>query len=245
MSSTVPALERAITVMQALADGGESSSLGLARRLGISQSSCYRTLQTLQQADWIRPADEGYVFSDGLRPLLLSLLDRERLLTRLRRPMTELAQRVGLSVKLSVREGAEQVTLARAESPRPLMATSPVGARFPVVLGASGAALLSALDDAALARQLAYAHEHDLWAHESEGNLRERLLTCRRDGLCENLGHHPQGIDTVSAPLALEQGPFALTLVGLQGDLHDSHLAECRVALRSTVASIQQMEALA
>ena len=54
MPSTIPSLARAIRVMNALAEGGEFSSLGLAKRLGISQSTCYRILQTLEDAEELR-----------------------------------------------------------------------------------------------------------------------------------------------------------------------------------------------
>lgn len=238
MANTVPALERAIRLMQALANGGESTSLGLARQLGISQSSCYRILQTLVAADWIQPdAADGYVFSHGLLPFVKSLVGHERIAAALQPDLAELAQATGLSVKLSRCQGTEQITLARAESPRPMGVTSPVGARYPVVLGASGACLLSALSAAAIARQIAYADHANLWGHESATELRARLATCRRAGYCHNFGSHPQGIDTLSVPLITAHEGYALTLVGLRGDFAGARLVNYRRRLVHAAAA--------
>jgi len=101
MSCHVPSLDRAIRIMQALAEGGPSSSLGLSRQLGISQSSCYRILQTLEDADWIRPGNGGYVFSRGLLPFLKPLMHIENVIAAVRADMDTLARTTGLSAKLS------------------------------------------------------------------------------------------------------------------------------------------------
>ena len=234
MPNTIPSLARAIRVMNALAEGGEFSSLGLAKRLGISQSTCYRILQTLEDADWIRAENGGYAFSRGLLPFVKPLMDVENLVTALRPDMESLAQSTGLTVKLSRRQGAEQVTIARVQSPRPIALSSTVGARFPVVLGASGACLLSVLDDDAVDRLVEDADERQRWEHESADELRQRIAACRARGICENIGNHPQGIDTISALLTCRLGAFALTLVGLRGDFKGSRRTDCRRLLLET-----------
>ena len=237
MKNTVPALEYAVQILKALADHPEdSSSLGLARQLGISQSTCYRILKTLQVADWITPdAQGGYRFSLGLLPFVKPLMGLERAVDGLAPFMKELSRATGLTVKCSVRQGLEQVTIARVESTKPLAVSSPVGARFPVVLGASGACLLSKLAPAALGTLIRHADQQALWGHESADDLRARLAACRRDGLSENIGRHPQGIDTISAPLTLAGEVYALTLVGLRGDFAGGKRATLRRALRAAV----------
>jgi DNA-binding IclR family transcriptional regulator len=151
--------------------------------------------------------------------------------------MEDLSREAGVTVKLSVREGVEQVTVARVEASRALSATSRVGSRFPVVLGASGACLLSVLGDAQIARHIAHADRETLWGHETADLLRERIRACRESGFCENIGSHPQGIDTLSAPLTSASHTLALTLVGLRGDFDGKRLSECRRLLRMTVAA--------
>lgn len=236
---SVPALEKAIRILRVLAeDGGPGGSTAIAQRLGLSQSTCYRTLQTLEAADWIRPmADGRYAFSLGLLPIVRSLQGIEHAIATLRPFMTELAEATGLSVKLSVRQGFEQVTLARIESSRPLGVTSPVGARFPVIVGASGACLLAGFPDPEIDRIAARASREGLWDHDNETVLRRRIAACRADGTCDNLGSHPQGIDTISAPVPSPQDPFSLTLIGLRGDLDGVPGSTARDLLRQAARS--------
>ncbi len=240
MANTIPSIHRVVKVMQSLAAGGETTSLGLARRLGISQSSCYRILRTLEAANWIcREAGGQYVFASGLMPFVKPLVGIERAVDCLRSDMESLSLKAGLTVKLSVREGVEQVTVARVECHRPLSATSPIGTRFPVVLGASGACLLSGVDRASLAQLIEHADKQRLWGHDSKDLLLARLKCCRKSGHCENIGSHPQGIDTVSAPLATSSRTMALTLVGLRGDFDGKRLSQCRRLLLATVAAVK------
>jgi len=240
---TAPSVKRAIQLMQALAEGGEHTSLALARKLRISQSSCYRILKTLEQADWIRMDEEKrYVFSRGLRPFVLPLLEEERLLARLGSVLSRLASDLSLSVKCSVREGHEQVTLARAESPRPLGVSSPVGARLPVVIGASGACLLFPLQPDAVDELIADARKAKRWAHENETLLRDRLTRLRRAGVSENIGLHPQGIDSISMPLTVKGAHYAITLIGLRGDFDDRRRRTlCRRRLKQATMELSAL----
>jgi DNA-binding IclR family transcriptional regulator len=235
-----PSVKRAVQLMQALAEGGEHTSLGLSRKLRISQSSCYRILKTLEQADWIRmDGQKRYVFSRGLRPFVMPLLEEERLLARVQAVLDRLAAELELSVKCSVREGPDQVTLARAESPRPLAVSSPVGARFPVVTGASGACLLYPLKPTALHEIVEDARKRERWGYENEALLKKRLARLRRTGMCENIGMHPQGIDSISVPLSLANEHYALTLIGLRGDFDEPRRrALCRRHLKDAVRAI-------
>lgn len=246
MANTVPSLERAMLVMHALAAGGETTSLGLSRRLGISQSSCYRILRTLEAGDWIRTDARGeYIFAVGLMPFVQPLLGIQRAIACLRPAMEELSRTAGVTVKLSAREGVEQVTVTRVEAQRHLSVTSPVGTRSPVVLGASGACLLVALDEAAVSQQIAYADRESLWEHESADMLRGRMEACRKNGVCDNIGVHPQGIDTLSAPLVSASRPLALTMVGLRGDFDGARLSMSRRLLLAAVSKARpKLEAL-
>jgi DNA-binding IclR family transcriptional regulator len=131
------------------------------------------------------------------------------------------------------------------EAQRHLSVTSPVGTRSPVVLGASGACLLIALDEAAVSQQIAYADRESLWEHESADMLRSRMKACRKKGVCDNIGVHPQGIDTLSAPLVSASRPLALTMVGLRGDFDGARLSQYRKLLLATVNKARpKLEAL-
>jgi DNA-binding IclR family transcriptional regulator len=112
-----------------------------------------------------------------------------------------------------------------------------VGSQFPVVEGASGAALLCEVDEAELAAIIEAAPE-DSWAWQSPDDLRRRVAACRAQGLCENIGAHPRGIDTLAAVVHAEgHKPLALTLIGLRGDFDAEALATYREALKDAAGA--------
>jgi DNA-binding IclR family transcriptional regulator len=131
-----------------------------------------------------------------------------------------LVEQTGLTANLSVREGEDQVTLARAESDQPYALSAPVGSRYPVVLGASGACLLSALP-ARQVREMIDQAPKKAWRIEKPKHLRDMIKQVQQQGSCQNIGIHPQGIETISAPVRSEaEGVVAaVTLVGLRGEL--------------------------
>ena len=234
---SVPVLEKAIRILYALADReGRVTSSGLAREVGVSQATCYRILKTLERADWIRQnADDGYDLSGGLLPLAKDFVDVTRTARAVQPILDDLAASLGLSAKLSIRVGAQQATLAVANPQRAFHVTAPVGSRYPVVCGASGAALLSQLDDAEVDALATKATKSD-WGHERPDDLRRRIAAVRDRGVCENLGLHPQGIDTVAAPVASWSAPSAITLVGLRGDITKPRLPKLKKALLQAAA---------
>ncbi len=238
-TNRIPAIERMAGVLRALAHRRDNAtSVGLARETGISQSSCYRILQTLEDLHWIRPVGEsGYELDEGLLDIVRPLLGPEHLAEAARPILRKLAGDTGLTAKLSLRRGNEQVTIARIESPRPLAVTGRVGSRYPVVLGASGAALLSLMNDDAIERIIA-ATPDDEWFNESPVILRRHIEACRCKGGCANIGHHPQGIDTVAAPFMSAFGEAALTLVGLRGDFEGTRLALCTRAVKGAARAM-------
>lgn len=235
----IPAVVRTSQVLRALAEReGPATSAGLAREIGISQSSCYRILQTLEGLQWIRSDGEGgYDLDEGLLAIVRPLLGPERLAEAARPILRTLSMETELTAKLSLRRGGEQVTIARIESPRPLAVTGRVGSRYPVVLGASGAALLSLMDDSAVQRIIA-ATPADQWLNESPDILRRHIAECRRKGVCTNIGHHPQGIDTMAAPLRSDVGEAAITLIGLRGDFEGKRLTLCTRAVKKAARAV-------
>ena len=238
---SIPALTKTAAVLQALASGTvSSSSSGLARHLNISQSSCYRILQTLTDMDWIQSdGDGGYEISRGLLDLVRPLLGAQKLVDVAMPSLHRLVQITNLTAKLSVLRGSEQVAVARIESTRPVSLTAHVGAHFSVVLGASGAALLSFLNDRKVAAIVAASYSEE-WGEEDAEDLYRRRSACRQDRVCFNLKNHPQGINTVSVPVNVPYGPACVTLIGLPGDFDGEHRNICVQALKVAAWEIEQ-----
>jgi DNA-binding IclR family transcriptional regulator len=231
---TVPALRNAIRVLEAVAaEGAPRSSPQIARLLKLSPSSCYRILQTLQAADWVRSTDGGgYQVSFGLLPLTRPLLAWERATRVIQGELDRLAGETSLSVKVSARQGLQQVTIARAESPRHMAPLGRTGSRFPVVWGSSGAALLVDAELAELEALTTTVPVAD-WEGLAPDELRTRVDACRASGVCFRVAGRDSSICTVSAPLrnATNDIVAALTLVGLPEDFDSRRHAELKRAL--------------
>ena len=237
----IPVLDKTFRVLHALAeDVRDGTSSGIARRLGISQSTCYRILRTLEASDWIRPREpSGYEISLGLLPIVRPLLDVERIGRRAQDILDRLAADLQLTVKLVARQGRSQVGIAVGQPRKSIGILAPVGLSYPVVIAASGAALLSDLTSPELEKLIATTPPDD-WRHDNPEELRRRVAKCRRGRTCENIGFHPAGIDAIARRVKFEGFPLALTLIGLRGEITEQNLPKLRRDLAAATRDIEQ-----
>jgi IclR family transcriptional regulator, negative regulator of allantoin and glyoxylate utilization operons len=234
----VPAVDRAIAAMQAIAAGqGSGNSSSLAKHLGISQASCYRILKTLEDADWIqRDEVHGYRLSTGLLPVVTPLMPMARIADAVSGILDDLARETQLTIKCCAQQGRQQVTIAAAQPRIPISILAPIGVPYPVVQAASGAALLYQVND--LDRLIAETPNED-WQHDNPDKLRERIAQCQRDGYCDNIGWHPQGIDAIAAPITGGGQPLALSCIGLHGSFATDRLKGLHHLLQQAVGKIE------
>ena len=222
----VPVLGKAIRLVEALASGTASGSIAkLAGSLGIPTTTCFRIIKTLTAAGWVRARSEGgYELSVGLLLRLLEpLMGYRRLIEIARGPMARAAHESGLTVKLTVREADEAVTAFRTESPHPTAVAQRVGARFPVVAGASGSVLMSGLDDTEVDRLIHNAVRDSLLREDPEV-IRIRIADVRQTDICQDFGgYHPQIYGFSGAIRDPQQRVVAAaTVLGLPHDFDSS-----------------------
>ena len=217
----IPVLEKTIRLLETLAGENPYQSMTqLAKAHGISNTTCFRILKTLETANWVQHSHKGgYVLATGLLPLVHPLLKYQRLLEVTDPVMRQLSQEAGLAVKLTVRSGSEAVTIARVEAPRGIGVSGRVGARFGLVIGSSGACLLADATVEELTRLIERAPP-EAWTHQGLESFRLRIKDVQSKGYCADLGgYHPQ-VHAVSAPIgnAKTQVLGALTVLGLPSD---------------------------
>jgi len=232
IKNQIPVLEKSIRLLQLISgDEDSANSSSLAKRMGMSQSTCYRILKTLEKADWICQGKRGgYRISFGLFPLLQPLMDLQRIAEIAQPVLDELARKCQMSAKLCARQDRRQVTVAAGKPQTPISILASVGMPYPVVVAASGAALLARLNDEDLECLIATTPAED-WQHDNPAKLRERVRQCRDKGMCENIGHHPQGIDALACPVEFSRMPLSLSLIGLRGDFGYTVLPDLRELL--------------
>lgn len=231
MKNTIPAVEKAVAVLSFLGVRAEGATQAeLAGQLRIAPSTCYRILQTLQNASWIRKCSGGkFDLSGGLLAAAVKLLERPARLRVVQPVLERLALETGLCAKLSVRLGRDQVPILRAESPRRVAVSGRLGVRFPVIEGSVGAALLCRTLEDEIAVLAEECQEPVMEKHHPE-IVNGRIEALLRQGFCFNAGDNRWKIGAMSVPVAdgREQVAAALTLLGAKEDFQEvlPHLAD-------------------
>lgn len=225
ISHIVPSVLAAAGAVERLAAAPDGIRMAdLARGLGLSTSTCYRILRSLSAHDWTRKTSAGkWTLGNGLLPVALAMGRDAAALSSSRVVLARLSSQCGLSCKISVRRGPEQIVAARAEPPSQMRATGLEGAAFPVSEGSSGAALLADLTDAdALA-----LHRASTVPVQTDGAF---LLRCmaqiRERGWCVRRRILDWPVGAMSAPVRDSRGMIfaALTFVVPEKRLADRTL---------------------
>ena len=147
----VPALEKALDVLEALAASSVPQSLAdLARTLKRTSSELFRMLTVLERRSYVLkdPVTGSYSLSLKLYELGHTHSPVERMVGVASRPMRELADDVRESCHLSVLSRGSLMILMQVESPEKLRLSIEVGARFPALHTSSGRLLLAYLPEA-------------------------------------------------------------------------------------------------
>lgn len=145
-SYSVPALEKGLDILEALAASRTPLSLAeLARILGRGTAEIFRMIVCLEHRSYLRRDPVSGKYSQSLRlfelahahPPLKTLLDAAR------EPMRAATRSLGESCHLSILERAELLVIAREDSPESVRLTIEVGGRFDPGRTASGRLLMS------------------------------------------------------------------------------------------------------
>ncbi len=205
-SDTVSALERGISVLRCFSQ--EQPVLGyaeIARITGIPRPTVNRLVATLVATGMLKPALATDRFTLGPAVISLARVFLVSLDVRaVARPrMQAMAEEIGASVYLAVRDGMEMV-LIEACRPRSsiLSPRLDVGSRAPIPTSALGRAYLSALDETTRTQLVGSLRllRGPEWAQI--GPAMERAIAeAMRLGYCLSLGDFHHEIHSVSVPL--------------------------------------------
>jgi DNA-binding IclR family transcriptional regulator len=163
--STSQTLDRGLSVLESIAWAAQPPTIDeLADELGVHRSIAYRIVRTLEARHLVRRDPSGRCHA-GVRLAALARGVRAPMLTAAVPVMTGLANELGMTSFLVVRDGDDAVTIESIEphTSEIHLAYRP-GIRHPVGLGAPGLALLAGgaviegeRDDVALARRRGWA----------------------------------------------------------------------------------------
>jgi len=155
-AGTMQALDRALSVLTAVARQEGVNLTDLSLSLGIPTATTHRILTTLQKRDFVRFDEERQDWSVGLEAYRtgVAYLKRAGLADMGRPVMRRLMEETGETANLAVPDGSEVVFIGQIETGNPIRAFFPPGSRTPMHASGTGKAILAALPEDRRARLL-------------------------------------------------------------------------------------------
>jgi DNA-binding IclR family transcriptional regulator len=226
----VPAVERALDILEFLNRIGQASFTEIYTRLGLPKSSVYQILYSLEERGYVRRAGGSANYVLGLKLFemgnkAVSLVDiRSEAMPVLR----ELVDQTNETCHLGVLDGLEGVYLAKMEGTRPVRLNSWEGKRMPLHCTAMGKALLAWQNPAQLAHlldqiELKKSTEYTITQRQ---NLMENLELVRQRGWALDDQENESHIRCVAAPIHGIDGEVraAISVSGLANQFDGEYL---------------------
>jgi DNA-binding IclR family transcriptional regulator len=213
-------LERMIDILAALGEPESARDGGLgvvriAQLVGREKSQVSRALRTLDQAGLVERDEATREYRLGWRLFALAARVADQRLLALAPPVLhDLVASLGETAHLTVRDGAEVVTLLTESSPSVVRAIEWTGRAVPVHCTSAGRALLLDHDDASLEALLGAG---DLppggpEAPRDTAELARRIAAARRLGYAAIEGEFEDGHAGVAAPVRDFRGRIVAAL---------------------------------
>lgn len=241
---SIAVLDRALDVLEALADGEEPLGVTeLARRVGATKSAAYRILANLERRGYVSKDGTTARYSLGTR---LAFLGHQSLgsfdVRTVARPILEdLARQFHETVNLGVIDGDDIVYIDMIESNHGLRMAAKVGARDAVYATALGKAILAFLPE----RTIAECVQRPLLSRTERTITDPALLIAdlervRARGVAEDLGENEIGARCVAAPIFDYSGNViaAVSVSSPESRLDDERAAIVAAATRAAADEI-------
>lgn len=208
MSNRIPAIDRALEVLDILSRDPGITISALSEQLGIPRSTVYRIVNSLEAGGVAaRDRANGYYLGPKLMHLGAAVPRGVDLVDLAKAHLERLAQEETVTAKLSVLDGDSALVVATAEGKGRYTISTQVGSRFPLHAGAASKVLLAHADPAVqeriLAGELIAATENTITDPKA---LRAGLAQVALDGYAADHSEFVPGINAVAAPVFGPEG---------------------------------------
>ena len=207
MGRAVPAVARALDILELFLDLPEASAPEITERLGLPRTTVHELVTTLAARSYLVPVPgQPTRYRLGMRVFLLGSSYAEQL--DLAREAQEVAGQVAAAcdetVHVALLEGTDVVYIAKVDSTHPVRMVSAVGRRLPAHCTGVGKMLLSASSPEALDAR--YPRDRDLPAMTprsitSPTRLRTHLAEVRKAGIAYDNCESNDAVQCVAAPV--------------------------------------------
>lgn len=201
---TIAAVDRALTVLEALAERPGQGVTQLSKSLGMTKSIVFRLLQTLEDRGFVFRDPDHALYSLGYRiGVLGERVGRDGSLLFAARPvMDALRDRTSENVNLVVREGHRSLVLATRAGHHSIRLFAQAGRNGPLHAGGGSLCLLAysepSVIDAVLANPLEAFTAQTITDRD---RLRQTLARIRANGYNIALNDLDEGAFSVAAPI--------------------------------------------
>jgi IclR family transcriptional regulator, KDG regulon repressor len=199
-----PAVGRALDLFDYLAQHGSCSLTDVVRDLGLSKSTAYGLLLTLEERGYLRRNAAGkYQLGLALVNLSRTILNRMDVREVSEPFMARLAAETKETVHLGVLSGTSVVQIGKAESPLAVKLTSYVGQTRPLHSSGLGKALLAFLPEnerAGLLARMTFERKTPRTIFQPDV-LRQALEETRLQGFAIDDEENTMGVRCVAAPI--------------------------------------------
>lgn len=219
MSYTVSSLDKALTILEMLANHPGSGVSEIAQRTESTKSQAFRLLYTLEQRGYVRKDGNSRTYTLGYRTLYLGDKSRQQnsIVQAARPVLDELSERCQENVHLILREGLSSVCVALRQSSQSLRLYAQVGRRGPLHAGGGSTLLLAFAPDEVREEVLASQLKTFTPVTETDpARLRELLAKIREQGFHEAKNDLDEGAYSIAAPIRDHRGQVvaALSIAG-------------------------------
>jgi IclR family acetate operon transcriptional repressor len=203
--NTVQALDRALYLLEHLAQGPGQTLSELAEETGQAVATTFRALQTLQAHGIVEVEEPGQLWHIGAGAFRIgtAFLRRTKVVERARQPMDALMRETGETANLGVEVRGEVLFLAQVETSEAIRAFFPPGTKGPMHSSGIGKALLAWYPEdrvqAIIARQ--GLEKFTALTITSESALMRDLARTRERGFAIDDQERAEGMRCIAAPV--------------------------------------------
>lgn len=242
---TVPALDRALTLLELLSHSRNGLTLPeLAEQTNLPRSSAHYLLVTLERRGYLvrNPRTSRYLFGRQAQELASAVLPSLGMRQLAAPCLQRLATQTGLASHLAVRERDAAVLIAKCEGPRVQRLPTWIGRRISLHSTSLGKAMLAYLPAGDLEELLA-AHplaRHNQHTMVSPRRVREEVARVAEGGFAIDNEEEELGLRCVGAPVRTSDGRVlaAVSVCGAVDALDANRIAELSLQVRHTAAQL-------
>lgn len=240
----VPAVWRALDILEYLGNNGEASFKDIYPKMKIPKSSVYQILETLKSRGYVRKVGDSQKIFLGFKLAALGTqtLSKLDIRTEAMPFLAELNAKTKMTCHLSILDGYEGVYLIKVESSHLIRMNSYEGKRLPLHSTATGKALLAWLDKEKMEQILRKIKLTRLTGKTlvKSVDLKRHLELVRKRGWAFDDGENEAHIRGIAAPILNIRGEViaAISLAGLNTHFNSENLLTLSELVKTTAQKI-------